>query len=77
MLNGQWILKEFGVICSGDQIPRLEYTDEEVHCWSSVLSELKQLYPTHACKEFLQLFDAYDFQEGSIHQLQDVSDVIR
>lgn len=40
------------VLCSGDPIPRVEYTPEEVQVWGTALSHLKALYPLHACKEF-------------------------
>lgn len=49
----------------------------ETDVWGKVLAELRELYPTHACKEFLELFDEYNFQEDNIAQLQDVSEKIR
>jgi hypothetical protein len=61
----------------GEPIPRLEYQPEEKECWRTVLRELKQLYATHACQEFLDNFSVYDFSEEEIPQLEDVSNILR
>lgn len=37
--------------CSGEPIPRIEYTPDEVAVWGTVLPQLKELIPRHACKE--------------------------
>lgn len=38
-----------------------------------MLRELKQLYPKHACKEFLRAFPLFNFREEEVPQLQDLS----
>lgn len=37
-------------------LPEITYTKEEIETWSLVYGTLKELYPTHACKEFLKIF---------------------
>lgn len=61
----------------GEPIPRLEYQPKEKQCWRTVLGELKQLYPTHACREFLDNLAVHNFKEDEIPQLEDVSKVLR
>lgn len=39
-------------MCSGDPIPRVDYTPQEVEVWGTALSHLKAMYPNYACKEF-------------------------
>lgn len=62
---------------SGDPIPRIEFTEEEVKTWGVVYRELNKLYPTHACREYLKnlpLLSKYcEFREDNIPQLEDVS----
>ncbi|XP_048825520.1 tryptophan 5-hydroxylase 1-like isoform X1 [Brienomyrus brachyistius] len=61
----------------GDPIPRIEFTEEEVKTWGVVYRELSNLYPTHACREYLKnlpLLATYcDCREDNIPQLEDVS----
>uniref|UniRef100_A0A3P9N2Q2 tryptophan 5-monooxygenase n=1 Tax=Poecilia reticulata TaxID=8081 RepID=A0A3P9N2Q2_POERE len=61
----------------GDQIPRIDYTPEEVRTWGMVFQELNKLYPSHACKEYLKnlpLLTRYcKYSENNIPQLEDVS----
>mmetsp|Transcript_34251 Transcript_34251/g.65424 ORF Transcript_34251/g.65424 Transcript_34251/m.65424 type:complete len:361 (-) Transcript_34251:207-1289(-) len=60
----------------GEPIPRVEYSSSEVTAWGTALRELKALYPTHACKEFLRNWDLFEFREDVVPQLQDVHDII-
>lgn len=50
--------------CSGQPIPRIEYTAEEAQVWGTALSKLKALFPTHACTEFNHSFPKFDFRCG-------------
>uniref|UniRef100_A0A6Q2ZA60 Biopterin-dependent aromatic amino acid hydroxylase family profile domain-containing protein n=1 Tax=Esox lucius TaxID=8010 RepID=A0A6Q2ZA60_ESOLU len=61
----------------GEQLPRVEYTQEEVATWRQVYQNLRSIYPDRACKQFLdgleQLERECGYGEDSIPQLRDVS----
>ncbi|XP_032894273.1 tyrosine 3-monooxygenase-like [Amblyraja radiata] len=61
----------------GEPIPRVEYTAKEIEIWKVVYTKLTTLYPSHACKQFLDAFRLLEQQCGyradNIPQLQDVS----
>ena len=65
----------------GEEIPRIEYTAEEIATWDNVLEELTKLYPTHACPEFNYIFpllvENCGYTKGNIPQLQDVSNFMK
>ncbi|XP_056604496.1 tyrosine hydroxylase 2 [Triplophysa dalaica] len=61
----------------GDPLPVVEYTTEEVATWKEVYRTLTSLYPSHACRQFLdalgQLESECLYGEDKIPQLRDVS----
>jgi phenylalanine-4-hydroxylase len=59
----------------GSQRPprRVLYTDLECETWSTVYSKLTALYPTHACGDFLHVFDDIGYPSDEVPQLADVS----
>jgi hypothetical protein len=50
----------------GEPIPRLEYNADEHRVWSTVLQEVAQLYPEHACAEFLRCFPLFNFRPEEV-----------
>lgn len=77
--------KEFADIANqyrhNQPIPCVTYTEQEISTWATVYRELTQLYPTHACKEFNNVFplliDNCGYNESNIPQLQDVSQFLQ
>jgi len=61
----------------GQQIPRVTYTQQEIRTWGVVFNKLTELYRTHACKEyndlFSQLVEECGFRADNIPQLDDIS----
>uniref|UniRef100_A0A8C6PWY7 Tyrosine hydroxylase 2 n=1 Tax=Nothobranchius furzeri TaxID=105023 RepID=A0A8C6PWY7_NOTFU len=61
----------------GDPLPTVEYTAEEISTWRQIYQQLRSIYPTSACSQFLdslqQLEDECGYGEARIPQLRDVS----
>jgi phenylalanine-4-hydroxylase len=57
-----------------DQPPQIvEYTSTEKATWATVYEKLTALYPTHACREFVAVFDDLGHRRDEVPQLADVS----
>ena len=42
-----------------------------------MVGELRQLWPSHACREFLQALPLLDFQQHTVPQLEPLSRILR
>lgn len=66
---------------SGDPLPYIEYTEEEVKTWGTVFRELTKLYPTHACAEYNHVFpllvENCGYREDCIPQFEDISNFLK
>ncbi|XP_076466525.1 tryptophan 5-hydroxylase 1-like [Babylonia areolata] len=65
----------------GEPIPRVDYTQSEINTWGHVYRQLKNLHPTHACREYKFNFEMLErecgYSENNIPQLQDVSSFLK
>lgn len=61
---------------SGLPPQRVAYTEAETETWGTVFSKLTALYPTHACREFVEVVDDMGYVADAIPQLADVSDFL-
>jgi len=48
-----------------------------VQTWGTVLRELTQLYPQHACQEYLRNFPLFNFKESEVPQLEEMSRILK
>ncbi|XP_078310212.1 phenylalanine-4-hydroxylase-like [Crassostrea virginica] len=62
----------------GQEISKVQYTEEEIGTWKTIFNELTKLYPTHSRKQFNHAFpllqDKCGYNADNIPQLEDVSD---
>lgn len=65
----------------GTPIPRVVYTEEEISTWRIIFKELTKLFPSHACKEFNNIFamlvENCGLNENNIPQLDDISQFLK
>eukprot|EP01124_Arcella_intermedia_P017434 TRINITY_DN24199_c0_g1_i1.p1 TRINITY_DN24199_c0_g1~~TRINITY_DN24199_c0_g1_i1.p1 ORF type:complete len:454 (-),score=72.43 TRINITY_DN24199_c0_g1_i1:22-1383(-) len=64
----------------GQILPDVEYTQAEKDTWKTVYSKLKELFPTHACRQFNQVFPLLEQECGygpdSIPQIRVISEFL-
>jgi tyrosine 3-monooxygenase len=62
---------------SGDPIPCIDYTPEEISTWTAVFNTVLELMPKHACAEYRRVFkllqDEAIFRPDRIPQLEEMS----
>jgi phenylalanine-4-hydroxylase len=58
---------------SGEPPKIVKYTEPERETWSTVFEKLTALYPTHACRDFLEVSGAIGYLPDEVPQLADVS----
>jgi len=67
--------------CSGQPIPRVEYTKKEVETWGTIYTKLKKLLRTHACAQVNHIMPLLEQNCGygpdRIPQLQDISEFLK
>jgi len=65
----------------GEQIPRINYTQNEVNTWGAVYTKLQELSSKWACKEYLEMWPQMEAHCGyaadNIPQLVDISDFLQ
>eukprot|EP01060_Flectonema_neradi_P004468 TRINITY_DN1288_c3_g1_i2.p1 TRINITY_DN1288_c3_g1~~TRINITY_DN1288_c3_g1_i2.p1 ORF type:complete len:455 (+),score=86.50 TRINITY_DN1288_c3_g1_i2:72-1436(+) len=65
----------------GEKIPEVNYSKDEVKTWGAVWDKLMELYPTHACREYLYNFSLMvencGYRPDSIPQLEQISQYLR
>nr|ANA78296.1 tyrosine hydroxylase [Penaeus vannamei] len=61
----------------GEPIPRIEYRPEEIATWGAVFRELERLIPSHACRQYREVWDVLKrdcgYAADNIPQLENVS----
>uniref|UniRef100_H2YFM9 Biopterin-dependent aromatic amino acid hydroxylase family profile domain-containing protein n=1 Tax=Ciona savignyi TaxID=51511 RepID=H2YFM9_CIOSA len=65
----------------GEEIPTVEYSEDEMRTWSTVYTTLRGLHATHACKIFQDNFNVLErdcgYSPNEIPQLQKVSTFLK
>jgi len=58
---------------SGEPPALVDYTAAECETWATVFDKLTALYPTHACREFVEIHGDIGYVPDAVPQLRDVS----
>lgn len=68
-------------IFSGQEIPRVEYREDDIATWRFVYKQLDKLFETHACEQHVRAFRLMEKEIGyscdAIPQLEDVSNYLK
>jgi len=75
------IVENAGTYKFGQEIPRVDYSEDEIKTWGAVYRRLKELFPKHACKEYNQILELLEhncgYGDDNIPQLEDVSQFLK
>jgi len=58
---------------SGEPPAVVDYNEAECETWTTVFDKLTALYPTHACREFVEVIGDIGYVADTVPQLRDVS----
>ncbi len=61
----------------GDPPPKVEYNTTENTTWRTVFSDLSSLYPTHACREYLEALAGLELTPDRAPQLCEIDAYLR
>jgi phenylalanine-4-hydroxylase len=64
-------------IDSGEPPQRVEYLESERATWATAFTKLTELYPSHACREFVRVSGDIGYTADEVPQLADVSEFLR
>jgi phenylalanine-4-hydroxylase len=66
---------------TGQPLPRIQYTEQEIKTWGTVYNKLKELYPKNACREHNHIFPLLEqncgYSADNIPQLEDISNFLQ
>lgn len=57
----------------GQPLPSVDYLDVENETWKTIVEKLSALFPTHACRQFNEMWKQLEFRSDKIPQLAEVS----
>jgi len=61
-------------------IVHIEYTGEEIHCWTAVWDKMEALWPLYACKEYLNALELMkkhcNYNRNNIPQQRDIAEFL-
>ena len=61
---------------SGEPPQRVEYIESERATWATVFEKLTALFPSHACREFVEVVGDIGYSAREVPQLADVSEFL-